>query len=55
MTELVATISMMGEGGRPELFMPVPRSRLLAREDRRPPGPGPDFLSSVPVGEGRES
>ena len=50
--ELVATISMMGEGGRPELLIPVPRSRVLASEDRRP---GAGFLSNVPVGEGRES
>ena len=53
--KLVATISMMGEGARPVLLMPVPRSRLLAREDRRLLGPATVLFSSVPEGEGRES
>ena len=49
------TISMMGEGGRPPVFSPPPRSRLdiLARAPSCLPGPA--LRSSEAVGLGIES
>ena len=54
-TVISVTISMMGEGGRPPVFSPPPRSRLdiLARAPSCLPGPA--LRSSEAVGLGMES
>ena len=53
--EVVGTISMIGDGGRPSFLIPLPRNNEEASEDNLPDGPFEPFLSSVPVGEGIES
>ena len=53
--EVVGTISIIGDGGRPSFLIPLPRNNEEASEDNLPEAPFEPFLSSVPEGEGMES